>query len=140
MDKPQYPHITPGPTEPQWRPITLYSIAGWISSWYPQEIATAFGGYFRFDEQTLEIQGELVDIWGAATINGLLNGPVLVFQKLYHWRAAGQTMGRPINYRFENNGDRYVGGFDCNGTKGKAECMVLPVVANAFGVVAGPIG
>ena len=136
-----YPHQTPDHIS--WRSSTLYSIAGWMSSWYgwgSVESGTAFGGYFRLDHATGHIEGEIVDTFGAARIEGLLEpGHSLRFQKTYILRALPHAAPVIINYEFEIDSDGWKGGFTLqSGTKGKATCKIQPVVEDAFGLVIGP--
>jgi len=136
-----YPHQTPNHIS--WRSSTLYSIAGWMSSWYGWdgiEFGTAFGGYFRLDQEIGHIEGEIVDTFGAARIEGLLEDNSLRFQKTYILRALPHTAPGIIHYEFERAGDGWQGGFTLHsGTKGKAICKIQPVIDDAFGLVIGPV-
>lgn len=125
------------------RNSTLYSIAGWMSSWYGWENSehrTAFGGYFRLDEESGHVEGEIIDCFGSAKIEGLLGENSLSFQKLYLHKAVPQAASGVINYKFEKNSGVWRGGFlTASGSKGRAECNILPVVQDAFDLVVGPV-
>lgn len=140
---PAYPH-SKLPAGVKRRDSTLYSIAGWMSSWYGWEAieeGTAFGGYFRFDHETHCIEGEIVDSWGAAKIAGMLDEDRLTFDKTYLLRANPNAAPGIIEYEFKKDGDGWKGGFTLtfNDDKGRAECKILPVVRDAFQPIVGPI-
>ncbi len=129
-------------SDPRWRNTTLYSIAGWMSSWYGwegEEIGTAFGGYFRFDHKDGHVEGEIVDTWGSAKIAGSLRENMLMFSKTYIYKTSKQTARGAIEYRFVRNGDAWYGQFLLqSGTFGKAACKITPVVEDAFALMVGP--
>jgi len=138
-----YPHK--GLKNGAWRRSTLYSIGGWMSSWYELdriECGTAFGGYFRLDESEGHIEGEIIDTFGPSKIEGILEKDTLIFQKKYLEEALLQAVLGIINYRFEKVkvGDNWKGRFKtAKGSIGRAECKILPVVKEAFGLVIGPV-
>ncbi len=143
MNRPNYPHVKPLPNEPQWRIAVLYSIAGWMSNWCQrEEIATAFGGYFKVIGDGSFI-GEIVDLWGKAKIEGTLTGTTLVFEKTYTRHDHFSAASLPIGYSFEKNGNIWKGGFTFHKEEGErrglAECAISPAINDAFGIVVGPI-
>lgn len=143
MNGPNYPHAKPLPSQPQWRDAVLYSIAGWMSSWYQrEEIATAFGGYFKVIDDGSFI-GEIVDLWGKAKIEGTLTETILVFEKTYTHHDHFDTASSPIGYSFKKNGNIWKGGFTFHKeereTRGLAECVISPAINDAFGILVGPI-
>lgn len=135
---PEYPHYA-DPRFP-WRNATLYSIAGWMSSWYGWEnveCATAFGGYFRLDVAENHIEGEIVDTWGMAKMEGQLQPESLNFDKVYADLSRGAKGA--IKYKFSQDNGVWRGEFTLDsGIKGKAECKIYPVVENAFYLMIGP--
>lgn len=137
-----YPHVKPQEWDQSWREIHQYGIVGWMSSLYgpeSQEIATQFGGYFRFDPKNTEFDGELIDIWGNSYIEGKLRlkKKELWFTKTYQNRPA-------IEYFFEKHRGLWIGEYrmhkDKGGRVGKAEAMLTKFHNNAFGIMSGPYG
>lgn len=148
MDGPNYPHIKPGSNDPQWQNAVLYSIAGWMSSWYGEEqkleLATAFGGYLKRLNDGSFI-GELVDTFGKAKIEGTLTETMLVFEKVYTYREYDGVTRLPIRYSFEKNGQIWKGNFVFHKDEDReicnlSECAISPAINDAFGIVVGPIG
>lgn len=144
-----YPYVKPREGEPDWKKMLLYGITGWMSSWYVEggaEIAIAFGGYFKMDPEDSTLEGELIDIWGNAIIEGnlRLEKDQLYFIKTYRERY-GSAARYPVEHLFRKRGDLWIGEFvfDHNdhfiNKGGKAEAILTEFHNDAFGIVKGPL-
>jgi len=94
QDSPEFPK----------RDTKLYSIVGCFDQPSEELTAMAFGGYFRYDVlDKLVVDGQLVDMFGPSTIEGLMQGNALVFSKKY----AGRQIG--FHYEFRKANGLWVG-------------------------------
>ncbi len=125
--------------------IELYSIAGWFTVDYSPELndhPVIFGGYFKRHAEG-DIEGEVVDVFGAAAIKGKLSGSSLSFDKQYRSGKMG-TKSR-INYMLEQDlkkARRYKGKYEfVEGDKtgsGEVVCFLNPIDKDAYHKISGP--
>jgi len=127
------------PSNVAWRKTTLYSICGWFTSANFGDAATAFGGFFRLDEEDRTIEGCIVDTWGCAVIEGRLENSQLVFNKRYVQFANIATTSDMIEYQYDSTEEGWSGSYSFNEgfSTGQTFCKIAPAVEDAFAMIVG---
>jgi len=171
IGKIDYPISEPEEFKKNWnKKIELYGITGWFACDYGEgqftNQATAFGGYFKLENEGGTFDGEIVDMWGSARIAGSLNDGNLYFNKIYVNAAHVGACRTLISYTFSKprNSKIWKGKFvityfhpddlgkdlleitkndvDLNispNLVGRSNCIIYPVFKNAYGIMGGPM-